>query len=56
MLTAARQRLTHTRRVEDLDTVAALRPTAERRRRLAKLDLEFRAFCVARVARLCDPA
>jgi hypothetical protein len=34
------------RRVQDLDTAAVLPdPRAERRRRLAEPDLEFRAFC-----------
>ena len=38
--------LARARRVQDLDTAAALPdPRAERRRRLAEPDLEFRAFC-----------
>ena len=37
---------TRARRVQDLDTAAVLPdPRAERRRRLAEPDLEFRAFC-----------
>ncbi len=37
------------RRVQDLDTAAVLPgPRAERRRRLAEPDLEFRAFCTRR--------
>jgi len=36
-------------RAGDLDTAAALpEPRAERRRRLAEPDLEFRAFCARR--------
>jgi hypothetical protein len=38
--------LARARRVEDLETAAVLPdPRAERRRRLAEPDLEFRAFC-----------
>ena len=38
--------LARARRVQDLDTAAVLPdPRAERRRRLAEPDLEFRAFC-----------
>ena len=45
--------LARARRVQDLDTAAVLPdPRAERRRRLAEPDLEFRAFC----ARLRLPA
>ena len=41
--------LARARRVQDLNTAAALPdPRAERRRRLAELDLEFRAFCIRR--------
>jgi len=41
--------LAQARRVEDLDTAAALPdPRAERRRRLAEPGLEFRAFCTRR--------
>jgi hypothetical protein len=37
------------RRVQDLNTAAVLPdPRAERRRRLAESDLEFRAFCTRR--------
>ena len=50
--------LARARRVEDLDTAAVLPDRrAERRRRLAEPDLEFRAFCArTAVARLLDPA
>ena len=38
--------LARVRRVEDLETAAVLPdPRAERRRRLAEPDLEFRSFC-----------
>ena len=41
--------LARARRVQDLDTAAVLPdPRAERRRRLAEPDLEFRAFCARR--------
>ncbi len=41
--------LARARRVQDLDTAAVLPdPRAERRRRLAEPDLEFRAFCTRR--------
>ncbi len=41
--------LARARRVQDLNTAAALPdPRAERRRRLAEPDLEFRAFCTRR--------
>ena len=41
--------LARARRVQDLDTAAVLAdPRAERRRRLAEPDLEFRAFCTRR--------
>jgi hypothetical protein len=41
--------LAQARRVQDLDTAAVLPdPRAERRRRLAEPDLEFRAFCARR--------
>ena len=41
--------LARARRVEDLDTAAVLPDRrAERRRRLAEPDLEFRAFCTRR--------
>jgi hypothetical protein len=41
--------LARARRVEDLDTAAVLPdPQAERRRRLAEPDLEFRVFCARR--------
>ena len=41
--------LARARRVQDLDTAAVLPDTrAERRRRLAEPDLEFRAFCARR--------
>ncbi len=41
--------LARARRVQDLDTEAVLPdPRAERRRRLAEPDLEFRAFCTRR--------
>jgi hypothetical protein len=41
--------LARARRVQDLNTAAVLTdPRAERRRRLAEPDLEFRAFCACR--------
>ena len=41
--------LARARRAQDLDTAAVLPdPRAERRRRLAEPDLEFRAFCTRR--------
>ena len=41
--------LDRARRVQDLSTAAVLPdPRAERRRRLAEPDLEFRAFCTRR--------
>ena len=41
--------LARARRVQDLDTAAVLPdPRAERRRRLAEPDLEFRDFCTRR--------
>ena len=41
--------LARARRVQDLNTAAVLSdPQAERRRRLAEPDLEFRAFCTRR--------
>ena len=41
--------LARARRVQDLNTPAVLPdPRAERRRRLAEPDLEFRAFCTRR--------
>jgi len=41
--------LTRARPVQDLNTAAVLTdPRAERRRRLAEPDLEFRAFCTRR--------
>jgi hypothetical protein len=41
--------LARARRVQDLNTAAVLPdPRAERRRRLAEPDLEFRAFCTRR--------
>ena len=41
--------LARARRVQDLDTAVVLPdPRAERRRRLAEPDLEFRAFCARR--------
>ena len=43
--------LAQARRVQDLDTAAVLPdPRAERRRRLAEPDLEFRAFCTRLLA------
>ena len=48
--------LARARRVQDLNTAAVLPdPRAERRRRLAEPDLEFRAFCTAGIARLINP-
>jgi hypothetical protein len=48
--------LARARRVQDLDTAAVLPdPRAERRRRLAELDLEFRAFCTRRWVPLPRP-
>ena len=42
-------KLARARRVQDLTTAAVLPdPRAERRRRLAEPDLEFRAFCTRR--------
>ena len=49
--------LARARRVQDLTTAAVLPdPRAERRRRLAEPDLEFRAFCTRPAARFLDPA
>jgi hypothetical protein len=50
--------LARARRVQDLDTAAVLPdPRAERRRRLAEPDLEFRAFCTpTAAARVLNPA
>ena len=50
--------LARARRVQDLNTAAVLPdPRAERRRRLAEPDLEFRAFCTrTAAARFLDPA
>ena len=50
--------LARARRVQDLDTAAVLPdPRAERRRRLAEPDLEFRAFCTRKAAaRFLNPA
>ena len=50
--------LARARRPQDLDTAAMLPdPRAERRRRLAEPDLEFRAFCTrTAAARFLDPA
>ena len=46
---AAVDELARARRAQDLDTAAVLPdPRAERRRRLAEPDLEFRAFCARR--------
>jgi hypothetical protein len=43
------EELARARRAQDLDTVAVLPgPRAERHRRLAEPDLEFRAFCTRR--------
>jgi len=50
--------LARARRVQDLNTAAVLPDRrAERRRRLAGPDLEFRAFCARKgIARFIDPA
>lgn len=41
--------LARARQVQDLDTAAVLPdPRAERRQRLAEVDLKFRAFCTRR--------
>ena len=48
-ITADVDELARARRVQDLATAAVLPgPRAERRRRLAEPDLEFRAFCTRR--------
>ena len=49
--------LARARRAQDLTTAAVLPdPRAERRRRLAEPDLQFRAFCTRAAARFLDPA
>jgi hypothetical protein len=48
-IAAGMDELARARRVQGLDTAAVLPdPRAERRRRLAEPDLEFRAFCTRR--------